>query len=248
MNYKYILIERVESIIKIQLNRADKLNAICFQMVEELFEVVTSIDSKKTKAVFILGNKKAFSAGGDLKEMQQLEQGEAERRSSFIHKAFIYMQNLDVPVVAFIQGICYGGGLELALHCDYRICSENTRFAMPEVKYGIIPGAGGTVQLPLQIGKSAAAHYLFTGEEFNATKALQIKLVQTVVDDVGFPNFLNQHIKHYNDTSIESLHAIKQMLKQDRASNLDDAYMNEAKLFSELLFKNGKIGIKKKFK
>ena len=248
MRYTYINVEHKEKIVCLQLNRPNKLNAICFEMVEEIHQAVSLIDTNKTNALFILGCEKAFSAGGDLKEMQQLDQPEAERRSNYIHNTFRMIHNLEIPVIAFIQGICFGGGLEVALHCDIRICDSTARFAFPEVKYGMIPGAGGTIQFPLQVGESIAAYYLLTGEEFNAETAIKINLVQKTDVVENFEHEIVKQISYYSKTNPASLKAIKQMIKLKREPDLDIRYSKEAQLFSTLLFSNGKSGIGKSFK
>ncbi len=247
MQYTYINIKQKKNIACLYLNRPDKLNAICFKMVEEIYHAVSTIDTINNRALFIFGAEKAFSAGGDLKEMQQLEQKEAEHRSNFIHKTFLLIRNLDIPTVAFIQGICFGGGLEIALHCDIRICDNTVRFAFPEVKYGIIPGAGGTVQFPIQVGESAAAYYLLTGDEFNHDTAQKIGLVQKVVSSAKFKHEIDNQIAFYSKTNPDSLKAIKQTIKLSRKSDLDTQYSTEAELFSKLLFKNGKLSIGENF-
>ncbi len=247
MQYTHINVESKKNITCLHLNRHKKLNAICFKMVEEIYHAVSAIDTTGINALFIFGRPKAFSAGGDLKEMQLLDQKEAERRSNFIHKTFKLIQNLDIPTVAFIQGICFGGGLEIALHCDIKICDNTARFAFPEIKYGIIPGAGGTVQFPIQVGESAAAYYLFTGDEFNYETAKKIGLVQKVVNTTNFKQEIDNQILFFSEAAADSLKAIKQTIKLSRKNNLDSQYSKEAQLFSRLLFKNGKSRIGENF-
>lgn len=246
MQYNYIEFSKKETVAFIKLSRPNKLNAICFEMVEEINHAVTNIDLNNISAIFILGSEKAFSAGGDLKEMQQLTQEEAERRSNYIHDTFRLFQKIEIPTVAFIQGFCFGGGLELALHCDIRICDNTAKFAFPEVKYGMIPGAGGTVRLPIVVGETHANYYLLTGEEFSVETAQKINLINKVVKTEKFEEEINNKLEFFKNANIDSLKAIK--LLQNRTDNIDDAYKNEAQLFSKLLFKNAKEGIGDKFR
>jgi enoyl-CoA hydratase/carnithine racemase len=246
--YKFICFKQENGIASITLNRPEKLNAICFAMVEELHDAVSSIDITKIKALFITGNSDAFSAGGDLKEMKQLTKEEAERRSLFIQNTFRKIQKLEIPSVAFIRGFCFGGGLELALHCDIRIADNNVRFAFPEVKYGIIPGAGGTVIFSAIAGQSQAAYYLLTGEEFDQNRAAEINVVHKIVDAGSFENEVLNQKKFFTETDIRALKTIKHINKLKTDKNTDNLYKEEARLFAELLHKNGKTGISDKFK
>lgn len=246
MQYNYIKFLEKDTIAHLTLNRPNKLNAICFEMVEEINHAVSNIDEDNISAIFIFGNQKAFSAGGDLKEMKQLTQQEAERRSNYIHDTFKMFQDIEIPTVAFIQGFCFGGGLELALHCDIRICDNTSRFAFPEVKYGMIPGAGGTVRFPIVVGETAANYYLLTGEEFSAEIAERINLIHKVVNKEKFQEEIDNKLEFFKNANSDSIKAIKQM--QTKIDDLDTAYKKEAQLFSKLLYKNAKDGIGDKFK
>lgn len=244
MQYKFIEYSTSKNTATLRLNRPDKLNAICFDMVKEINHAVSNINPEIT-VLFIEGNDKAFSAGGDLKEMQQLEQAEAEKRSRYIHETFRKLQQLNCPVVALISGFCFGGGLELTMHCDMRIADETAKFALPEVKYGIIPGAGGTVLLPEFIGQGKAAWYLMTGEQFDAHQAKNMGLVEKT----GILQKEKQQlIDFFSQVNNESVGALKQQLNTRFTKTLDERYKDEAAKFAQLLFKNGRSGIDKNFK
>jgi len=245
--YKFIQLRQDNGIVCIILNRAEKLNAICFEMVEEINDAISNINFSETKALFITGNNEAFSAGGDLKEMKQLSREEAERRSLFIQDTFRKIQSLDIPSVAFIRGFCFGGGLELALHCDIRICDTNSQFAFPEVKYGIIPGAGGTVIFPAIAGESRASYYLLTGEEFNQNTAVDLNVIHKIIEPQDFEKEIENRKNFFIKTDKKALKAIKHLNKITVNNNIDALYREEARLFAELLHKNGKTGISDKF-
>ncbi len=248
MEYQYVTFTFHQGIACLTLNRPDKLNAICFQMVEEIGLALSKIDTNTTKALFVLGQSNAFSAGGDLKEMKTLNQQEAERRSIFIHETFQQIQKLPIPTVAFISGICLGGGLELALHCDVRICSRTARMALPELQYGMIPGAGGTVQLPLHLGNANAAYYLYTGADIPLELALQQGLIQQLVSVEQFSELQKSMANHFSNTNLESLKDIKAQLKMHREGfSLVERYRQEAAFFSTLLVSHGKEGIGERF-
>lgn len=247
MNYQYIQTLQSGKVLTIRLNRPEKLNAICFQMVEELHHVMTNLDVASLNALFITGNEKAFSAGGDLSEMKNLEQAEAERRSQFIHETYQLFQKVEVPTMAFISGICLGGGLELALHCDIRIATEDARLGLPELQYGIIPGAGGTVQLPEQMGYADAAYYLLSGENIPLELALQKGLIQQLIPEGTLEKQLEKSSAYYNGLQTSAVKAAKKMLQLNRLTDVRTRYQNEAQLFAELLSENLKKGVEGKF-
>ncbi len=248
MNYIYILTKIENNILYVTLNRPQKHNALCIDMVIELNHAFTEANNiRNIKALFLLGNDKAFSAGGDLIEMKALDQKEAEKRSAFVQTTFQLLNEIEVPVVAFISGICFGGGLELAMHCDFCICADNTRLALPEVRYGMIPGAGGTVQLPIHLGNADASFYLLTGDDIPLNKALNAGLIQNVVLLNAFKKELSEQAEYFGKASKEALVAIKKMLRENSKTNLREIYKKEAMWFSSLLSKKGHKEIESKF-
>jgi enoyl-CoA hydratase len=141
-------------------------------------------DDGSVRAVVITGEGKAFSAGADIKEFMQLETVDEFR--AFLHdleRALRRLELLPQPSVAAVNGIAFGGGLELAMACDLRVADARARFAVPEIKLGIVPGAGGTQRLPRLVPKAVAAQMLLTGDPVDATEALRIGLVNEVVGD-----------------------------------------------------------------
>ncbi len=247
MEYQYIKTFNNQGVAHIQLNRPDKLNAICFRMVEELNHVISAVDVNAVNALFVYGSEKAFSSGGDLKEMKMLTQEEAERRSHFIHHTFRLLQTVEVPTLAFISGVCLGGGLELALHCDVRIATETAKLGLPELQYGIIPGAGGTVQLPIQMGYSQAAYYLLTGENIPTHLALQHGLVQRLIPEGTLDVTLASMETYFGKLNPEAVKATKEMLQRNHTADVNTRYANEAALFGKLLASSGKQGIGERF-
>lgn len=247
MKYNYINCSQNDKVLIVRLNRPEKLNAINFAMVQELNHLFSSLDADKLNALFITGIDKAFSAGGDLSEMKKLDRTKAEKQSQFIHNTFRMLQTMSLPSVAFIQGICLGGGLELAMHCDIRIASENVQLGFPELKYGIIPGAGGTVQLPMQMGYNQAAYYLLTGESIPVSLAQQQGLIQQVVPNDSMVAKMEELLLVMNALNSQAVKATKTMLQLSRPHDLDSCYQNEARFFAELLEVNIQKGVGEKF-
>lgn len=248
MQYKFINTSTKDKIFVITLNRPDKHNALHIDMVRELNHCFSElINNSSINAIFIKGNDKAFCAGGDLKEMQQLDEKEAKRRSAYVQSTFKLLGEIKVPVVAFVQGICYGGGLELTMHTDFVICDETARLALPEVKYGMIPGAGGTVQLPLQMMKSDAAYFLLTGNEIPLSKAFNSGLIQLVLCNDEFEQEKIKLASYFANANPFALKAIKERIRSSSNKSLDENYNQESKYFSELLTQQGRTGIEKNF-
>jgi len=248
MQFNYIISKQESGILYITLNRPEKHNALCIDLVKELNGAFTEAkQNNEIRAMFILGNKNAFSAGGDLKEMKSLDKAEAVKRSNFVQKTFRMLNEIEIPVVSLISGICFGGGLELALHTDFRFCAENTRIGLPEVKYGMIPGAGGTVQLPNYLGKADASYYLLKGEGIPLQKALNTGLIQKIIPDQDFEKEIVILADYFRSANIYALKAVKQMVKQNGNGKVDENYKMESDYFATLLSQQGHQGIEDKF-
>ena len=165
----------------ITINRPKALNALNTQVLEELNKTLDIIDIKKIKALIITGSgEKSFVAGADISEMSMLTKKEAEAFSKKGNDVFRKIENFPIPVIAAVNGFALGGGCEISMSCDIRICSENAIFGQPEVGLGITPGFGGTQRLPRLIGESMAKQIIFTGQNIKAEEALRIGLVNAI--------------------------------------------------------------------
>ncbi len=160
------------------------VNALDQQTLQELGQVVDAIrDEADVKVVVLTGaGSLAFVAGADLNAIGKLGTADAAKALAALGQAvFLKIQRLPKPVLAAINGVCLGGGLELAMACHLRISGDRARFGQPEVNLGIIPGWGGTQRLPRLIGKSKATEWILTGEMVQAQEALRLGLVNQVV-------------------------------------------------------------------
>lgn len=177
-----ILLERDEATLTLTLNRADKLNAIDGAMLDALDQVLAEIEADTScRAVILTGSGRAFSAGADIKEWTALAPLEFSRTWGLRgHALFDRLAALRAPVVAAINGIVFGGGLELALCADIRIASATARFGLPEVTIAAIPGWGGTQRLPRLIGSGRAKHMILTGQPIDAARAEAWGLVSEI--------------------------------------------------------------------
>jgi len=160
------------------------VNALDRQTMQELKQVVDALREDATvKAVIVTGaGSLAFVAGADIKEVGQLRSPqEAQQVAAFGQAVFLSLQRLGKPVIAAINGVCLGGGLELAMACHLRISGDRARFGQPEINLGIIPGWGGTQRLPRLIGKAKATEWILTGDVVTAQEAHRLGLVNQVV-------------------------------------------------------------------
>ncbi len=160
------------------------VNALSCAVVEELGRLADEVKAELgVKAVILTGaGSIAFVAGADIKEIAQMKSvDEAKQMAAMGHAVFLKLQRLGKPVIAAINGICFGGGLELAMACHLRICGDRARFGQPEISLGIIPGWGGTQRLPRLIGKAKATEWILTGDVYSAQEAYRLGLVNLLV-------------------------------------------------------------------
>lgn len=183
MTYQTLLYEKKDGIGIVTLNRPDKLNALNSTVYKELYDVFTAIeDDPEVRVVILTGaGERAFAAGSDVAEMQNMNTLDIQKFMAVIRKASDQIYNLTKPTIAAIHGYALGGGCELAMCCDLRICSEKARFGQPEINLGLIPGASGTQRLPRLIGAAKAKEMIFMGDPIDAATALNLGLVNKVV-------------------------------------------------------------------
>jgi enoyl-CoA hydratase/carnithine racemase len=178
-----VLYEKKGAIAYVTLNRPKVLNALNARTWEDLrtaFEAAQ--DDDEVRGVILTGaGDKAFIAGADINELAHLTAVEGEESSSLGQAVLNLVENLGKPVIAAINGFALGGGCETAMACTIRIASETAKFGQPEVKLGVLPGAGGTQRLPRLVGKGRALQLILTGEIIGAQEAYRIGLVNEVV-------------------------------------------------------------------
>ena len=178
----FVKLEICDEIAIVTIDREKALNALNKQVLNNLENVFKSIDVNQVRVVVLTGaGKKAFVAGADIAEMHKMNFMEGKEFSKYGNRIFRRIELLEVPVIAAVNGFALGGGNELAMSCDIRICSENALFGQPETGLGIIPGFGGTQRLARVIGSlSKAKELIYTGKTIGAQEALSIGLVSAV--------------------------------------------------------------------
>jgi enoyl-CoA hydratase/carnithine racemase len=182
----FVRLEVEDGIGTIRLDRPP-MNALNDQVQDELHAAATeATENRSVRAVILYGGEKVFAAGADIKEMAGASYTDAVDRSVRLQAAFTAVARIPKPVVAAVTGYALGGGCELALCADFRVCGDNAKLGQPEILLGIIPGAGGTQRLPRLVGPARAKDLVFTGRFVEAAEALAIGLVDRVVppDDV----------------------------------------------------------------
>jgi enoyl-CoA hydratase len=183
VTYQTLLYQKKDGIATVTLNRPDKLNALNSTVYKELYQVFEAIeDDAEVRVVVLTGSgEKAFAAGTDVAEMQNMGPLEIQPFMGIIKKTSELIYALTKPTIAAIHGYALGGGNELAMCCDLRIASEKARFGQPEINLGLIPGAGGTQRLHRLIGAAKAKEMIFIGDMIDAPTALSLGLVNKVV-------------------------------------------------------------------
>ena len=178
---RYLLYEEVGHIGVLTINRPEAYNALNGAVIAELTAALDDIAAKTIRCLIITGaGEKSFVAGADISEMKDMNTEQAEVFSAAGNVAMEKLERLPMPVIAAINGFALGGGLEIALACDLRICSENAVFGLPEVGLGIPPGYGGVQRLARIIGLAKAKELAFTADRVKAPEALSLGLVNAV--------------------------------------------------------------------
>ena len=181
MSYECILTEARGRVGLITLNRPKQLNALSPQLMQELGRALQAFDADEgIGCILITGNEKAFAAGADIVAMKDFSFQDAYGQD-YITRDWEHIRRIRKPVVAAVAGYALGGGCELAMMCDIIIASETAKFGQPEIKLGVIPGAGGTQRLPRAVGKAKAMDLVLTGRFMDATEAERAGLVSRVV-------------------------------------------------------------------
>jgi enoyl-CoA hydratase/carnithine racemase len=176
------------------LNRPLVLNALNTQMGRDLFDLFSRLtaDAAGVRCVVLTGAGKAFCAGGDLKERDGMTQAQWQAQHELFERAFVAMLECPTPVVAALNGPAFGGGLEIALCCDFLYAARGAKFALPEVKLGIMPGGCGTQNLARAVGERRAKELVLTGRAFSADEALAWGAVNQVCEaDALLPEALS---------------------------------------------------------
>ena len=178
-----IELKRIEEFALITLNRPEALNALSFALIRELARAFDEVAASNARALLVTGaGAKAFCAGADIKELTGRPLADQKRGAELGQATFAKLDRLPMPSVAIINGYAFGGGLELALACTFRLATRNAKMAFPEIKLGLVPGYGGTQRLPRVVGEARALEMIMTGRTVDAEEAVRLGLVNRLLD------------------------------------------------------------------
>ncbi|MGH3713795.1 MAG: enoyl-CoA hydratase/isomerase family protein [Micromonosporaceae bacterium] len=225
--------EGVAGIGVIRLERPP-MNALNRQVQEELRAAAAEATASEARAIVVYGGEKVFAAGADIKEMADMSYTDMVARAGALSSAFDAIAKIPVPVIAAITGYALGGGCELALACDLRIVADNAKLGQPEIKLGIIPGAGGTQRLSRLVGPSKAKDIIFTGRFVEAEEAARIGLADQVVPAAEVYPAAIEYAKQFAEGPAQALRAAKTAIDGGLAVDLASGLALESHLFAGL--------------
>jgi enoyl-CoA hydratase len=235
MSYQLIQVHtHAEKVGVITLNRPKQLNALNTELMIELGTALKTFDADPLIGCMILtGNEKAFAAGADIGAMATFTYADVYK-TEYITRDWETLRSIRKPVIAAVAGFALGGGCEVAMMCDFIIAADNARFGQPEIKLGIIPGAGGTQRLPRAIGKAKAMDLALTGRMMNADEAERAGLVSRVVPlDKLMDEALGAALSICDYSQIAVMSA-KESVNRAFESSLSDGIMFERRMFHAL--------------
>ncbi|MDF3000643.1 MAG: crotonase [Bacillota bacterium] len=223
-----LIFEKADRIGIVRINRPKALNALNRQVIDELESLLDVLEGDETLSVLIIGSDEHFAAGADIRSMVRMNPAEAKTFS--FSSTLDRIANLDIPTIAAMEGFALGGGMELALACDFRIASKTAKMGLPEINLAIMPGAGGTVRTPRLVGAARAKELILLGETIDAVRAEQIGLINKVVE----PNLLMEAAMEWAQKLCQKAPIALKTAKESIGGGLNCATISEAiKLESE---------------
>ena len=245
MEYTILKTDIQAGIATVTISRPKAMNALNSQFFKEMDHYISEIRSnKQVKALIITGEEKAFVAGADITEMVNMKEEEGRNFSITGQKTFRSLEQLEVPVIAAVNGYALGGGCELAMACDFRIASTKAKFGQPEVNLGLIPGYAGTQRMPRLVGLADALYLLMTAEMIGADDALRIGLVQKVVEPEQLMEETIKIAKTIVSKGPQAVKFIKTVIRQGISKDFESGSRLESEKFGSLFGNEGTEGMK----
>ncbi len=228
----FVNCEVKDKIAVITINRPEALNALNSQVLDDLNAAFDSIDVNVVRAVVLTGaGEKSFVAGADIGEMSTLTKAEGEAFGKKGNDVFRKIEEFPLPVIAAVNGFALGGGCEISMSCDIRICSENAMFGQPEVGLGITPGFGGTQRLARLIGAGMAKQLIYTARNIKADEAYRIGLVNAVYSQEELLAAAEKMASQIAANAPIAVRACKKAINDGLQTDIDAALVIEEKLF-----------------
>ncbi|AVP55389.1 short-chain-enoyl-CoA hydratase [Clostridium tetani] len=230
---KNIILKKENGIAEITINRPKSLNALNSETLNELKVAIKDIsESDDVKVLIITGaGEKAFVAGADITEMQNLNAKQGRALARLAQKVFSDIEHMPQIVIAAINGYALGGGCELCMACDIRLASKNAKFGQPEVNLGITPGFAGTQRLPRLVGKGTAKELIFTTDMIDANEAYRIQLVNKVYEADELIGKARELAKKIMSKAPYAVSLAKAAINDGMNMDTESAYKYEADIF-----------------
>lgn len=231
---EFINYEAEGAVAVLTINRPKALNALNSAVLDEINEALDAVDVDTVRALIITGaGEKSFVAGADIGEMSTLTKAEGEAFGKKGNDVFRKIETFPIPVIAAINGFALGGGCEISMACDIRICSENAVFGQPEVGLGITPGFGGTQRLARTVGVGMAKQMIFTGRNIKALEALRIGLVNAVYPAEELMPAAKKMASIIAGNAPIAVRNCKKAINDGLQVDIDEALVIEEKLFGD---------------
>ena len=230
----YILYEQNGNVATITINREKALNALNSQVLDELNATLDAVDLATVRCLVITGaGSKSFVAGADIGEMSSLTKAEGEAFGKLGNDVFLEIESFPLPVIAAVNGFALGGGNELAMSCDIRICSDNAVFGQPEVGLGITPGFGGTQRLARLVGMGMAKQLVYSALNIKADEALRIGLVNAVYPQAELMENVMKLANKIAKNAPIAVRNCKKAINEGISKPINEAVAVEEKLFGD---------------
>lgn len=245
MEYKILKINIEDSIATVTISRPEAMNALNSLFFKEMDDAIANISKNHdVKVMIITGEGKAFVAGADIAEMVNMNSEEGSDFSRLGQNTFRSLEKMDIPVIGAINGYALGGGLELAMGCDFRIASSKAKFGQPEVNLGMIPGYAATQRLPRLVGMADALFMLLTAEMIDANDALRIGLVQKVFEPEELMNGVMEIAKKIASKGPKAVKKVKAVARAGINMEFEKGSELESVEFGSLFGNEGEEGMK----
>lgn len=229
---EFITYEQEGFVGVITINRPKALNALNSQVLKELDETLDAVDLETTRCLILTGaGEKSFVAGADIGEMSTLTKAEGEAFGKAGNDVFRKLETFPIPTIAAVNGFALGGGNEIAMSCDIRLCSDNAMFGQPEVGLGITPGFGGTQRLARIIGVGKAKELIYTAFNIKADEAYRVGLVNAVYPQAELMDAAKKMAAKIAKNAPIAVRACKKAINDGLDVDMDQAIVIEEKLF-----------------
>lgn len=233
MVYKNIIVEKKDMIGLLKINRPHVLNALDVDTINELTSAIMDLEKdEKIKVAILTGEDRAFIAGADIKQMSDMTPLEAKEFSELGHNMLNKIEKSRLPFIAAVNGLALGGGCETLMACDIVVAVKSAKIGQPEINLGIHPGFGGTQRLPRLVGRMKAKELLLSGRNINSDEALNIGLVNLIVEDEKLMEEVEKIASQIAGKSSVQTNFIKELVNKGADIDLNSANALEISYFS----------------